>query len=72
MALRPTGRECSGGSADSGFTAAVGAPTPCGTGPVGSKGHTADEWLPDELAFPTVDRAGAALVADIAGRESGS
>lgn len=39
------GGEFSGGSADSGFTAAAGIPTLCGTGPVGGKVHTPDEWL---------------------------
>jgi glutamate carboxypeptidase len=39
------GGEFSGGSADSGFTAAAGVPTLCGTGPVGGKVHTAQEWL---------------------------
>jgi glutamate carboxypeptidase len=37
------GGEYTGGSADSGFTAAVGAPTLCGTGPVGEKAHSSDE-----------------------------
>jgi glutamate carboxypeptidase len=37
------GGEYAGGSADSGFTAAVGAPTLCGTGPVGAKAHSPDE-----------------------------
>jgi glutamate carboxypeptidase len=37
------GREYTGGSADSGFTAAAGAPTLCGTGPVGEKAHSPDE-----------------------------
>lgn len=37
--------EFSGGSADSGFTAAAGIPTVCGTGPVGGKVHTGEEWL---------------------------
>ena len=32
-----------GGSADSGYTSAVGAPTLCGTGPIGAKAHTPDE-----------------------------
>ena len=40
-----TSGEYTGGSADSGFTAAAGVPTLCGTGPVGGKVHTADEWL---------------------------
>jgi len=37
------GREYTGGSADSGFTAAAGAPTLCGTGPIGEKAHSPDE-----------------------------
>jgi glutamate carboxypeptidase len=37
------GGEYTGGSADSGFTAAVGAPTLCGTGPLGAKAHSPDE-----------------------------
>jgi glutamate carboxypeptidase len=35
--------EYTGGSADSGYTSAVGAPTLCGTGPIGAKAHTPDE-----------------------------
>lgn len=37
------GGEYAGGSADSGFTAAVGVPTLCGTGPIGAKAHSPDE-----------------------------
>lgn len=37
--------EFTGGSADSGFTAAAGIPTLCATGPVGGKVHTGEEWL---------------------------
>jgi glutamate carboxypeptidase len=37
------GGEYTGGSADSGFTAALGAPTVCGTGPIGAKAHSPDE-----------------------------
>lgn len=37
--------EFTGGCADSGFTAAVGCPTICATGPVGGKAHTAEEYL---------------------------
>ena len=44
--------EYSGGSADSGFTAAAGVPTLCGTGPVGGKVHTADEWLKVSTIVP--------------------
>ena len=40
--------EFAGGCADSGFTAAVGAPTICAVGPVGGKAHSPDEYL--ELA----------------------
>lgn len=46
------GGEYSGGSADSGFTAAAGVPTLCGTGPVGGKVHTADEWLKVSTMVP--------------------
>jgi glutamate carboxypeptidase len=44
--------EFTGGSADSGFTAAVGAPTLCATGPVGGKPHTADEYLQLDTLIP--------------------
>jgi glutamate carboxypeptidase len=37
--------EFSGGCADSGFTAAMGAPTLCAVGPVGGKAHSPDEYL---------------------------
>lgn len=37
--------EFTGGCADSGFAASVGAPTICGIGPVGGKAHTADEYI---------------------------
>jgi glutamate carboxypeptidase len=37
--------EFSGGCADSGFTAAVGAPTICAVGPVGGKAHSPEEYL---------------------------
>jgi glutamate carboxypeptidase len=46
------GGEFSGGSADSGLTAAAGLPTLCGTGPVGGKVHTADEWLRLDTMVP--------------------
>jgi len=42
--LRITG-DFSGGCADSGFTAAVGAPTLCAVGPVGGKAHSPEEYL---------------------------
>ncbi|MEM7425546.1 MAG: M20 family metallopeptidase [Pseudomonadota bacterium] len=37
--------EFSGGCADSGFAADVGAPTLCGVGPVGGNAHTPEEYL---------------------------
>lgn len=46
------GGEYSGGSADSGFTAAAGIPTLCGTGPVGGKVHTPEEWLKVSTVVP--------------------
>lgn len=42
--LTTTG-EFSGGCADSGFTAAVGAPTLCSVGPIGGKAHSPEEYL---------------------------
>jgi glutamate carboxypeptidase len=37
--------EFTGGCADSGFTAAMGAPTLCAVGPIGGKGHSPDEYM---------------------------
>jgi glutamate carboxypeptidase len=37
--------EFAGGCADSGFTAAVGAPTLCAVGPIGGKAHSPEEYL---------------------------
>ncbi|MGE0238336.1 MAG: M20 family metallopeptidase [Parvibaculaceae bacterium] len=39
------GSEVSGGCADSGVASAQGAPTLCGTGPVGGNAHTAEEYI---------------------------
>jgi glutamate carboxypeptidase len=47
-----TGGEFTGGCADSGFTAAVGAPTLCGVGPVGGHAHTPDEFLRIDSLVP--------------------
>lgn len=44
--------EFTGGSADSGFTAFVGAPTLCATGPVGGDVHTDREWLKVDSIVP--------------------
>jgi glutamate carboxypeptidase len=44
--------EATGGSADSGFTAALGTPTLCGTGPVGGNAHRDDEWCRVDTMVP--------------------
>jgi glutamate carboxypeptidase len=44
--------EFSGGCADSGFAAAVGAPTICGVGPVGGKVHSPEEFLELKSVVP--------------------
>jgi glutamate carboxypeptidase len=44
--------EFTGGSADSGLTAFVGAPTLCATGPVGGDVHTEREWLKIDSIVP--------------------
>jgi glutamate carboxypeptidase len=44
--------EATGGSADSGFTAACGALTLCGTGPVGGNPHRDDEWCEIDTIVP--------------------
>jgi glutamate carboxypeptidase len=44
--------EATGGSADSGFTAALGTPTLCATGPVGGNAHTDDEWCRVDTIVP--------------------
>jgi glutamate carboxypeptidase len=46
------GGEFTGGSADSGFTAQVGAPTVCGTGPVGGRAHTPEEFMRLDTMVP--------------------
>jgi glutamate carboxypeptidase len=44
--------EFTGGCADSGLTASVGAPTLCATGPVGGDVHTDREWLRVDTIVP--------------------
>ena len=46
------GGEYTGGSADSGFTAQVGCPTLCATGPVGGKAHSPDEYCRLDTLVP--------------------
>jgi glutamate carboxypeptidase len=51
------GAERTGGCADSGFAASVGAATLCGTGPVGGKAHTADEYVELDTLVPRAQAA---------------
>jgi glutamate carboxypeptidase len=44
--------EFTGGCADSGFTAAVGTPTICATGPVGGNAHSPEEYLEVDSLVP--------------------
>ena len=44
--------EPTGGSADSGFTSALGTPTLCGTGAVGGNAHCDDEWCRIDTMVP--------------------
>ena len=44
--------EFSGGCADSGFTAGVGTPTVCATGPVGGNAHSPEEYLEVDSIVP--------------------
>lgn len=47
-----TGAEFTRSCADSGFTASVGAPTVCGTGPVGGKAHSPEEYVELDTFVP--------------------
>lgn len=55
--------EFSGGCADSGFTAAIGVPTLCSTGPVGGKGHTPDEYMEVATLVPRARALARAILA---------
>jgi glutamate carboxypeptidase len=59
--------EATGGSADSGFTAALGTPTLCGTGPVGGNAHSDEEWCRIDTLVPRA-QALALTVLDLAAR----
>jgi glutamate carboxypeptidase len=52
LGMPGVGGEATGGSADSGFTAALGTPTLCGTGPVGGNAHTDEEWCHVDTLVP--------------------
>lgn len=49
---RTVAGEFTGGCADSGFAASVGAPTICAVGPIGGKAHTPEEYLEVESLVP--------------------
>jgi glutamate carboxypeptidase len=55
--------EFSGGCADSGFTAAMGAPTICAVGPVGGKAHTPEEYLEIASLVPRAQALARAVMA---------
>jgi glutamate carboxypeptidase len=52
LGMHGVGGEPTGGSADSGFTAALGTPTLCATGPVGGNAHTDQEWCRIDTLVP--------------------
>ena len=52
----------SGGSADSGFTAQVGAPTVCATGPVGANAHTPEEFMRLDTMVPRAKTVALAIL----------
>ena len=54
--------EFSGGCADSGFTAAAGAPTICAVGPVGGKAHTPEEYLEVASLVPRAQAVARAIL----------
>lgn len=64
LGLQVTG-EPTGGSADSGFTAALGTPTLCATGPLGGNAHTDEEWCRIDTIVPRA-QALALTVLDVA------
>ena len=51
-----------GGCADSGFAAAAGAPTICGVGPVGGKGHTPEEFMEVDTLVPRAQALALAIL----------
>ena len=57
-----TAGEFTSGCADSGFTAAVGAPTICAVGPVGGKAHTPDEFLRLDSLVPRAQASARAIL----------
>lgn len=62
-----TGAEFTRSCADSGFTAGVGAPTVCATGPVGGKAHSPEEYVELDTFVPRA-QAVALSILRLAGR----
>jgi glutamate carboxypeptidase len=56
------GGEFTGGCADSGFTAAVGTPTICATGPVGGNAHSPEEYLEVDSMVPRAQAMATAIM----------
>jgi glutamate carboxypeptidase len=54
--------EFTGGCADSGFTAGVGAPTICAVGPVGGKAHSPEEFLRIDSLVPRAQACARAIL----------
>jgi glutamate carboxypeptidase len=54
--------EFTGGCADSGFAAMTGTPTLCGTGPVGARAHTPEEYLDVESVVPRAQALALAIL----------
>jgi glutamate carboxypeptidase len=57
-----TDGEFTGGCADSGFTAAIGAPTICAVGPVGGHAHSPDEFLRIDSLVPRAQACARAIL----------
>ena len=57
-----TDGEFTGGCADSGFTAAMGAPTICAVGPVGGRAHSPDEFLHLDSLVPRAQAVARAIL----------
>jgi glutamate carboxypeptidase len=54
--------EFTGGCADSGFAASLGAPTLCATGPVGGQAHTPEEYLELDSIVPRAQALALAIL----------
>jgi glutamate carboxypeptidase len=59
---RPVTPAFTGGCADSGFAAGVGAPTICATGPIGGKAHTPEEYLEVDSIVPRAQALALAIM----------